>query len=103
VTQGLSITTFRYMPPGTRRDDPATNDVLNPLNSRILDALQQSGRAYVSNAMVDGRFLLRSCIVNFRTSQSDLQELVDAVVEIGRGLHNHEGAKARRHEGASST
>ena len=93
VTQGLSITTFRYVPPGTRRDDPATNDVLNPLNSRILDALQQSGRAYVSNAMVDGRFLLRSCIVNFRTSQPDLQELVDAVVEIGRELHNHEGAK----------
>ena len=93
VTQGLSITTFRYVPPGTRRDDPAANDVLNPLNSRILDALQQSGRAYVSNAMVDGRFLLRSCIVNFRTSQPDLQELVDAVVEIGRELHNHEGAK----------
>jgi len=93
VTQGLSITTFRYVPPGTRRDDPAVNDVLNAMNSRILDLLQQSGRAYVSNAMVDGRFLLRSCIVNFRTSEPDLRELVDAVVEIGRDVHKHDGAK----------
>ena len=93
--RGLSITTFRFVPQGTRRDDPATDDVLNPLNSRILDALQQSGRAYVSNAMVDGRFVLRSCIVNFRTSEPDLQELVNAVVEIGRAIHNHDGTMAR--------
>ncbi len=87
VTQGLSITTFRYVPPGVRREDSAANEVLNLLNSRILDRLQQSGRAYVSNAMIDGRFVLRSCIVNFRTSEPDLQELVNAVVEIGRGVH----------------
>ena len=103
VTQGLSITTFRYVPPGVRRDDPAATESLNALNSRILDRLQRSGRAYVSNAMVDGRFVLRSCIVNFRTSEPDLQELVDAVVEIGQADHNHEGAKARRHEEPSST
>ena len=101
VTQGLSITTFRYVPPGVKRDD--ANDALNALNSAILDRLQQSGRAYVSNAMVDGRFLLRSCIVNFRTSEPDLHELVKAVVEIGRDVHNREGAEARRREETSST
>ena len=96
VTQGLSITTFRYVPPGFARDDEGTNETLNTLNSRILDALQQSGRAYVSNALVDGRFVLRSCIVNFRTSEADLIELVSAVVEIGRAIHNHDGTTARR-------
>jgi glutamate/tyrosine decarboxylase-like PLP-dependent enzyme len=103
VTQGLSITTFRYVPPGASQEDSADHDRLNALNSRLLDRLQQSGRAYVSNAMVDGRFLLRACIVNFRTSEPDLHELVNAVVEIGRDLHNHEGATARRREGTSST
>jgi glutamate/tyrosine decarboxylase-like PLP-dependent enzyme len=83
VTQGLSITTFRYVPPGTARD---AAPALNTINERVLDELQQSGRAYVSNAMVDGRFLLRSCIVNFRTSEDDLRELVTAVIEIGRSL-----------------
>jgi glutamate/tyrosine decarboxylase-like PLP-dependent enzyme len=86
VTQGLSITTFRYVPNGTRPDDPSALESLNALNQTVLDLLLDGGRAYVSNAMVDGRFVLRSCIVNFRTSEADLRELVDAVVEIGRGV-----------------
>ncbi len=85
VTNSLSITTFRYVPPGM---DAATPDqrALNALNDRILGALQQSGRAYVSNAVVGGRFLLRACIVNFRTTSADLRVLCDAVVDIGRNL-----------------
>jgi aromatic-L-amino-acid decarboxylase len=86
VTQALSIATFRYVPPGLDRHDPALNAHLNDLNSRVLDGLLASGRAYVSNAMVDGRFLLRACIVNFRTTEDDLRELVSAVVEIGGKL-----------------
>jgi aromatic-L-amino-acid decarboxylase len=83
VTQHLSITTFRYVPPGADRA-AADQRELNALNERILTALQQSGRAYVSNAVVDGRYLLRACIVNFRTTSEDLRLLCDAVVEIGR-------------------
>jgi aromatic-L-amino-acid/L-tryptophan decarboxylase len=86
VTQGLSITTFRYVPPDADRHDTGSNARLNDLNSRLLDNLVRSGRAYVSNAMVEGRFLLRACIVNFRTTEEDLRELVSAVVEIGRNL-----------------
>ena len=81
VTQGLSITTFRYVPAGVAAG--ATVE-LNALNEEILDDLQRSGRAYVSNALIDGRFLLRACIVNFRTTEEDLRELVRAVVDIGR-------------------
>ncbi len=84
VTQGLSITTFRYVPAGFDLQDDEATDLLNRLNQQVLDALLASGRAYVSNAMVDGRFVLRSCIVNFRTTEADLRELVVAVVEIGR-------------------
>jgi aromatic-L-amino-acid decarboxylase len=83
VTQALSITTFRYLPSGV---DAGATAELNALNERILDDLQRSGRAYVSNAMIDGRFLLRACIVNFRTTEDDLRELVKAVVEIGRAI-----------------
>jgi aromatic-L-amino-acid decarboxylase len=84
ATTGLSITTFRYVPPGTDRSGDPT--VLNALNERLLERLQQSGRAFVSNAVVDGRFLLRACIVNFRTDRDDLEGLVDAVVDLGREL-----------------
>jgi glutamate/tyrosine decarboxylase-like PLP-dependent enzyme len=85
VSQGLSITTFRYIPPGVdrRADDQRA---LNALNERLLDALQRSGRAYVSNALVNGRYVLRACIVNFRTDRPDLEALIEAVVDIGREL-----------------
>ena len=85
VSQGLSITTFRYVPPDVdrRADDQSA---LNVLNERLLDALQWSGRAYVSNALVNGRYVLRACIVNFRTDRPDLEALIEAVVDIGRGL-----------------
>ena len=95
VTQSLSITTFRYVPQGP----PLPVDALNALNEQLLDRLIASGRAYVSNAVLDGRFLLRSCIVNFRTTEADLVELVRAVVEIGHALHAHDGTTAR-HEGS---
>ena len=85
VSQGLSITTFRYVPPGVdRRGDDQR--ALNTLNERLLDALQRSGRAYVSNALVNGRYVLRACIVNFRTDRPDLHALIEAVVDIGREL-----------------
>jgi aromatic-L-amino-acid decarboxylase len=86
VTQGLSITTFRYVPIGVDAADQASRERLNALNRQLLDHLQRSGRAYVSNALVDGRFVLRACIVNFRTDEADLLALRDAVVEIGRTL-----------------
>jgi aromatic-L-amino-acid decarboxylase len=85
ASQGLSITTFRYVPPGVdRRGDDQR--ALNTLNERLLDALQRSGRAYVSNALVNGRYVLRACIVNFRTDRPDLDALIEAVVDIGREL-----------------
>jgi glutamate/tyrosine decarboxylase-like PLP-dependent enzyme len=85
VTQGLSITTFRYVPQGADRlaEDQRA---LNALNERLLDRLQRSGRAYVSNALVNGRYVLRACIVNFRTDRPDLEALIEAVVDIGREL-----------------
>ena len=70
----LSICCFRYVPPGV--DD---NSTLDRLNERIMERVQKGGRAYVSNATVNGRFALRACITNFRTTKSDIDETVDAI------------------------
>ena len=42
---------------------------LDHLNERIMALVQKGGRAYVSNATVNGRFALRACITNFRTTK----------------------------------
>lgn len=87
VTNGLSITTFRYIPEGFDMQPNKANDYLNKLNTEILTRLQEGGETFVSNAVVGGKYLLRACIVNFRTSVEDIEALVDIVVRVGREVN----------------
>jgi glutamate/tyrosine decarboxylase-like PLP-dependent enzyme len=83
-TQNLSITTFRYAPHDLNLELAETESYLNGLNSEILTRIQRSGEAFISNAVIQNTFLLRACIVNFRTSLDDIEALVDLVTRIGR-------------------
>jgi aromatic-L-amino-acid/L-tryptophan decarboxylase len=44
------------------------------------------GRVYCSNAVIDGRFGLRACIVNFRTEAEDVERLLAVAAELGERL-----------------
>jgi len=79
-TQHLSITTFRYVPLNGKRDP----EFLNELNQTLLNKLQSGGEVFLSNAVINGNFLLRVCIVNFRTTLRDIQALANIVVREGR-------------------
>ena len=48
--------------------------------------IQLDGRVFPSNAVLDGRFVLRICIVNFRTEATDLDLLLDVAAELGARL-----------------
>ena len=87
----LSICCFRYVPPETRLGDA----YLDRLNERIMTEVQVGGAAYLSNAILHGRFVLRACIVNFRTEASDVAALLENVVEVGRRLHAEMQRSAR--------
>jgi glutamate/tyrosine decarboxylase-like PLP-dependent enzyme len=83
VTQGLSITTFRYVPPDLRTSSRSVEAYLNQLNTELLNRLQTGGEVFLSNAIVNDQFLLRACIVNFRTSLTDIRAIPDIVTRIG--------------------
>lgn len=88
LTQSLSISTFRYVPVDL---EPAigTAEVeryLDALNQALLDRLQLSGEAFVSNAVIRGRYALRACIVNFNTAPMDVDALPEIVVRHGRAV-----------------
>ena len=74
ITHHLSITTLRYVPPEIRAElgTEETEEYLNELNRRLLEAIEKSGEAFMSNAVVAGKYALRFCIVNFRTSAGDI-------------------------------
>lgn len=48
--------------------------------------LQLDGRVFPSNAVLNGRFVLRSCIVNFRTEAEQMDLLLDVAAELGDRL-----------------
>jgi len=86
LTQGLSIATFRYVPADLNRHDDASAEYLNKLNQELLTRLQQGGEAYLSNAVIGGKYALRACIVNFRTTLEDVEALPGLVVGIGKKI-----------------
>lgn len=83
-TQGLSTTTFRYIPPDLTTDSEHVERYLNQLNIELLNRLQKSGEALLSNAVIKGTFLLRACVVNFRTSLEDIEAIPGIITRIGR-------------------
>lgn len=87
---GLSISTFRFVPEEleARIGDEAVEEYLNRLNKEIQARMELAGDAFLSNAVVEGRYLLRACIVNFRTTEDDVRAIPEIVV--GTGLEAHE-------------
>ncbi len=89
LTQSLSITTFRYVPPELRaRIGEADAEAhIGALNEALLERIQQCGELFVSNAVIRGRYALRACIVNFNTAVSDINAVPGIVARLGREVH----------------
>jgi glutamate/tyrosine decarboxylase-like PLP-dependent enzyme len=83
LTQSLSIATFRYVPLNHGQDE----NYLNTLNEKLLNELEQGGEVFLSNAVIAGKYCLRACIVNYRTSEKDILETIDIIVLEGRKVH----------------
>lgn len=76
----LSITCFRYRPDGAADVDA--------LNRAVAERVQRDGAAFITTTELDGRPVLRACIVNFRTTEADLDALLDAIVAAGDALQS---------------
>ena len=88
----LSICCFRYLPKGLKvrlasgsaDEKNRINRELNDLNTRLMQAVQRSGQAYLSNATIAGRFALRACITNYRTTGADIDKTLEVIREVAR-------------------
>jgi glutamate/tyrosine decarboxylase-like PLP-dependent enzyme len=88
MTQSLSITTFRYVPRDLRNrlGSAEADTYVEQLNRDLLTRVEQGGEAFLSNAVVAGRFALRACVVNFRTSVADIEALPPMLARLGAEL-----------------
>ena len=64
-----------------------TEEYLNELNRRLLEAIEKSGEAFISNAVISGKYALRFCIVNFRASTGDIEAMPPLVAGLGGRIH----------------
>jgi aromatic-L-amino-acid decarboxylase len=55
-------------------------------NLELLEAVNRRGRVYLSNATVRGCFSLRACFVNHRTTDADVEVVVDEVLAAAREM-----------------
>lgn len=85
-TQHLSITTFRYCPSYLQLAETEQEQYLSQLNEALLNRLQSGGEVFLSNAVLEGKYCLRVCVVNFRTSFQDMKALVGIVLREGKAL-----------------
>ncbi len=87
-THSLSITTFRFVPASLRGvpRSAAVEAKLNEINRALQSRLETSGELFVSNAVIEGTYVLRACIVNFRTSPRDIEEIPDIVARHGEAV-----------------
>jgi glutamate/tyrosine decarboxylase-like PLP-dependent enzyme len=82
----LNIVCFRYDPGGE------TEEELDALNARLGEALLEDGRFYAGTTKYGTKTALRPALVNWRTRESDLEEFVAVVRELGARV-------ATRHRG----
>ncbi|MCZ4409034.1 aminotransferase class V-fold PLP-dependent enzyme [Cryomorphaceae bacterium 1068] len=87
ITQNLSINTLRYVPDNLELFGEERDTYLNTLNEEIVNELQAGGRMFLSNAIVKKRYCMRACIVNFRTTEKDIEECIDIIIEEGRKIN----------------
>jgi glutamate/tyrosine decarboxylase-like PLP-dependent enzyme len=90
----LSIFCFRHVPARLKRALARADEVervrideqLDAWNERLLTELQRDGSSYLSNARLRGRFSLRGCVMNFRTTRRDMEILLEDLRRVAEAI-----------------
>lgn len=80
--QSLGIVCFRYV-----GHPVAPAHRLDELNREIQGRIVQSGHSMISSTRLGGRFSLRFCILNTRTTAEDVDLTIDRILQTGRELN----------------
>ncbi len=84
----LSLTVFRF------HNHRFSKEKLNQINHKIVEYVNKKGRAIISGTVISGNFVLRSCILSFRTHQLYLDYLIEDLEEgLGEVLQSKDSNK----------
>jgi glutamate/tyrosine decarboxylase-like PLP-dependent enzyme len=80
----FNIVCFRYT------DSHRSDDELNDLNRRAVNAIQSDGRVFVSGTTWNGQAAIRAAFVNWSTSAEDVRVLQQVIEEFGVSLRGRD-------------
>jgi glutamate/tyrosine decarboxylase-like PLP-dependent enzyme len=78
----LSIVCFRHVPVGFQGRGEEGERKLDRINLALIDAVRATGRAFLSSTRLRGRVAIRFCFVNWRTTASDVEEIVQLLQSL---------------------
>lgn len=73
----LSVVAYRYLPESGDTDE---------FNRRLLKNINRSRKLFISSTTLGGRFMLRACILSFRTHQAQVEEAFETITSEARNL-----------------
>lgn len=90
----LNIVAFRYRSPDADR-----------VNAQIVIAIQESGIAAPSSTAINGSFAIRAAIFNHRTTQLEIDRLLEATLRFGRffSLHTENSGNSQTSPGGAAS
>jgi aromatic-L-amino-acid decarboxylase len=77
----LSLVAFRLVKPGR------SYDKLNALNQRFLEQVNARKRIFVSHAVVRGCYVLRVCVLSFRTHMPDMERALEDIRAVAAEIY----------------
>jgi len=75
----LSVVAFRYRP---RRGAP------DDFNRRLLKHINDSGRLFLSSTLLNGEFVIRACVLSFRTHQAEVEQAFEVITTAVKELES---------------
>lgn len=78
----LSIVRFRYVPPALK-DEPRLFD---SLNRELAREIQRRGKAFFTSTRFQNKEVLRACLVNYLTNETDIYAMFDEILRAGASL-----------------
>lgn len=69
----LSLVSFRLAPDGV------AGEALDHLNRELRDRINAGGRVFLTGTVVDGRYVIRICVLSFRTHQDRMEQCLEDI------------------------
>jgi aromatic-L-amino-acid decarboxylase len=80
----LSLTVFKF------HNDDLTAESIDEINRDTVDWVNQKGRVNISGTIIDGHFVIRNCILSFRTHRQHVDFLIqDLNLGLQQAIHKH--------------